>query len=383
MHSNSFQSRAPIRATALITALALVLATGFIGACSTTSSHISSELRTLSGQEIPSLPVDDLREVTEEMKAFLDQHLPPTMSRKKRTWMLALVSADPYILQFRYDPLKTLPPADTFSGRSGNCLSFSLMLVAMAQHAGVPARLQEVSLQPEYRNVNDTFVNSRHINVRLGEGNETFIVDVSGKDIDRSVRTRSITRREAEAQYYNNLGVDALLSNDLPTAWARFQQALATDSSLAYLWSNLGVVYNRNGQVEDAEWAYQTALSADSGETIAMNNLFVIYQQEERWLEAARLEQRVTRHRERNPYYLAMLADQALRSRQYDDAIALLKKSIRINGEEYRFHGALAQAHYLAGDHERAISSLDTARSLAPPAAAADLETLPLSVLPD
>ncbi|NIQ94756.1 MAG: hypothetical protein GWN87_11495, partial [Desulfuromonadales bacterium] len=47
------------------------------------------------------------------------------------------------------------------------------------------------------------------------------------------------------AQYYNNLGVEALLASDLPVAWARFRQALRTDSDLAYLWSNLGVVYNR------------------------------------------------------------------------------------------------------------------------------------------
>ncbi|NIQ94757.1 MAG: tetratricopeptide repeat protein, partial [Desulfuromonadales bacterium] len=84
-----------------------------------------------------------------------------------------------------------------------------------------------------------------------------------------------------------------------------------------------------------------------------------------------------------NPYYLALLADEALRSEHYDDAIALLRRSIKINSEEYRFHSALAQAQYLAGDHEKALSSLDTARALAPPAAAAELESLPLNALPD
>ena len=40
-------------------------------------------------------------------------------------------------------------------------------------------------------------------------------------------------------------------------------------------------------------------------------------------------------------------------------AIELLRRSIRINEEEYRFHGALAQAQYLAGNREEALNSLD------------------------
>ncbi|HKJ15997.1 MAG TPA: tetratricopeptide repeat protein [Xanthomonadales bacterium] len=374
MPSNSVQSKGPIRAKTRTRALVTALATVFFAACSTTSVHSPSDVRPLVGHEIPDVQYDDLREISDEMKAFVDRHLPASMSPSERTWKLAMVSADRYILQFRYNPLKTLPPGDTFTTKTGNCLSFSLMLVAMARYAGVPARLQEVSIEPDYRSVNDTYINSKHINVRLGAGHEKFIVDVSGKKIDENVRTRFISQREAEAQYYNNLGVNALLANELPRAWARFRQALVTDPDPAYLWSNLGVAYRRNGQVDDAEWAYEAALSSDRSDTSAMSNLFLIYQQQGRWLEAAQLEQKVKRHRKRNPYYLAMLADEAVASRQYDDAINLLKRSIRINEQEYRFHGAMAQAQYLAGHRDKALSSLDTARQLAPSSVELELD---------
>lgn len=363
-------------ATFLVTALATTLATGLLGACAALPGHAEHQLRPLTGFEAPAYPLDDLQAVSEGMKAFVDLHLPDSMNHRQRTWKLAMVTADKYILQFRYDPGTTLPPDQTFAMRRGNCLSFSLMLMAMARYAGIPARLQEVVLPPEYRSENDTFISSRHINVRLGDNEESFIVDVSGKDISNSTRIRTVSQREAEAQYYNNLGVDALLDSDLPAAWARFQQAIQTEPRMAFLWSNLGVVYNRNGQTSDAEWAYEVALSANNDDTSALNNLYVIYQQEGRWLEAARLEQKVDRHRRKNPYYLAMLADEAVRSRQYNEAIALLKRSIRINAEEYRFHGAMAQAQYLAGNSEKAMHSLDTARALAP---ASDLENLSLT----
>ena len=345
---------------------ALAIAVVLVSGCASASKPDASSLPALAGQEIPSFEFDDLRHVSDDMIDFLDTHVPASMNDRKRVWQLTMVTSDKYLLGFDYHPGITLPPADTFARRRGNCLAFSLMLMAMAKHAGIPAQLQEVHLPPEFSSRNDTFINSRHINVRLGDGTRTYVVDVSGKDISRSVRTRPISLREAEAQYYNNLGVDELLDNNLPAALARFQQAIEIDPHPAYLWSNLGVVYNRANQVEDAEWAYQVALSTNDLDSSALYNLFLIYQQEGRWLEAARLEPKVDRHRRRNPYYLAVLADEALASRQYNEAIALLKRSIRINSEEYRFHGALAEAQYLAGDHENAIDSLDTARSLAP-----------------
>lgn len=371
------------RAPALAPLLAALLATGLMCACGVAPVHAPADLPPLASHNVPDIEIAELSAVSEEMQDFLASYVPRSMNIGKKAWTLAYLGADPHILGFRYNPSLTLPPAETFRRRTGNCLSFSLMLVAMARHAGVPARFEEAVLEPEYRSVNDTFINSRHITVLLGHGPNTYLVDVSGEVFSDDVRTQRIRDREAAAQYYNNLGVDALLNNDLPLAWAHFRQALETDPGQAFLWSNLGVVYNRSGQVDDAEWAYRTALSVDRRESIAANNLYVIYQQQGRPDEAARLEDRVRRHRMRNPYYLAMLATEALESRHYEDAIQLLRRSIRINGTEYRFHGALAQAQYLAGDYEEALSSLDTARSLAPPAVAAQLDTLPLGTLPD
>lgn len=379
MASNMMQSRAP----ALGPVLAALLATGLMCGCTAQTRQERVDIPPLAGKEIPALASDDLLEVSEAMADFLAQNVPRTMNLGKRAWTLAYMANDRYLLRFNYDPSLTLPPAETFRRRTGNCLSFSLMLVAMARHVGVAAHFEEAVLEPEYSSINDTFVNSRHITVSLGQGQQTYLVDVSGAVFEKDLRTRPIADRRAAAQYYNNLGVEALLVEDLPMAWGRFRQALWTDSSVAYLWSNLGVVYKRNGQLDDAEEAYHKALSVDRGEAIALSNLFVIYQQEGRTEEAARLEKRVERHRKRNPYYLAMLASEALRSQHYDDAIDLLQRSIKINSDEYRFHGALAQAQYLAGDYEDALSSLDTARALAPPEEAAELDKLPLDSPPN
>ncbi len=363
--------------------LVTLVATALLFSCSTVPVHDTASLPPLENQQAAQLPQASLTAVSPEMKQFLEWHVPANTPKAKLAWTLAVLMTDPYILQFEYNPAVTLPPAETFNQRTGNCLSFSLMLVAMAREVGVPARFQEVVLEPDYNSVNDTFINSRHINVVLGRGHDVYLIDVSGQILDNAVRSTRIPDHKAAAQYYNNLGVSALLEDDLPTAWGRFNQAIATDPDLAYLWSNLGVVYNRNGQVRDAEWSYQRSLAVDSRDNIATNNLYVIYQQEGRFEEAAQLERKVERHRKRNPYYLAKLASDALSSREYQQAINLLEQSIRMDDKEYRFHGALAQAHYLAGNHDDARLSLDLARSLAPPEAADSMQSLPLASLPD
>lgn len=379
MASNGMQ----FRASAPVRLMAAMLATSVVLACSTTGSHQAREIPALAGKSTPTLSPDDLELVTDGMREFVRQQVPRDTGSHQRAWTLAHAVTNRHFLPFRYDPSLTLPPGETYRRSTGNCLSFSLMLVAMARQAGVAAHFQEAILEPEYSSVNDTFVNSRHINVVLGEGHFRYTVDVSGRVPEDFVHTRRLSDREAYAQYYNNLGVDALLDDDLPAAWVRFSQALELAPDVAYLWSNLGVTLNRNGQTLDAERAYQTALAVDRGESIALNNLFVIYQQEGRDADAAELERRVERHRKRNPYYLAKLATDALESQQYDQAIDLLRRSIRINEQEYRFHGALAQAQYLAGNSKEARVSLDLARSLAPPGVAAEMESLPLRSVPD
>ena len=375
MSSVSLHRRFPI--------LAGLLAAGLLCACSSAPTLDESTLPTLADQQVPAFQYDDLGEVTPEMAEFVERHLPRDMSQARKTWTLAYIAVDPYIMGFRYDPSVTLPPAEAFRQRTGNCMSFSLMLVAMARHAGIDARFVEIVVDRQWSTTEDTFINSKHINVLLGREYSTYLVDVSGDVFGAHVQRTKLTDREAAAEYYNNLGVEALFENDLASAWGRFRQAVSVNPKIPFLWSNLGVVYNRNGQASDAEWAYKHAMSVDRNETIAASNLYRLYESQGRWQEASGLEKTVERHRRQNPYYLARLADNALESEQYDDAIKLLKRSIRINDREYRFHGALAQALYLAGDYDDALSSLDTARALAPPAAAAELDALPLSALPE
>ncbi|MEE8340223.1 MAG: tetratricopeptide repeat protein [Xanthomonadales bacterium] len=333
----------------------------------------------LENQPLVEIEPVDLLAVSASMQRFIRNYAPEDMARGRKAWNLAYAALDPILLNFDYDPSLTLTAADTFKQRTGNCLSFSNMFVALAREAGLNAWFQEVKLPPEWSNINETILVSMHVNAVVQDGQSEYVVDVSGAKRAEWTRIRKLSDAEAAAQYYNNLGADALVKNDLPRAFAYFEKAIGIAPDTSYIWSNLGVVYNRNGQREDAKKIYLTALEINPAEAVALNNLHAIYLKEGDLFRAEKISSRVEKHRRKNPYYLHHLSSQALDEQRYGDAIELLKRAIKLNDAEYRFHITLARSLYLNGEKNAALQSLAQAKLLAPPDR--ELDTISLTEL--
>jgi tetratricopeptide (TPR) repeat protein len=331
----------------------------------------------LAGWPAVEIPDVDLLRLTPPMQEFTDRYVRPGSEEEGKAWMLAYAALDPYLMDFEYDPMVTLPADEAFRTRHGNCLTFSSMFIAMARDAGLKAWFQEVIVPPEWSAVNETLLVSKHVNAVVAEWGSRYVIDVSRRKQMPLEETRRMSDQEALAQYYNNLGAEALVRNDLPLAHAYFSKALEARPGLAYVWSNLGVVFRRNGQNADAILAYLAAIDQDPGHEVALNNLHTLYTEEGDLESAAVIEQRVERNRRNNPYYLHHLAEVANEEQRWADAIDLLNRAIRLEANEYRFHYALAQAQYHAGQREGARASLERALELAPPEGVAEPLVLP------
>jgi Flp pilus assembly protein TadD len=314
--------------------------------------------------------------VSPEMEQFLARYVPAGLTNKDRTWALAHAVLDPMLLGFRYNPARTLTAEAAFELKTGNCLAFSNMLVALARQAGMEAWYQEVEIAPTWSAEEDILVLSKHVNVIIRSGSWEYVLDVSGRKQGKFNRVRKLRDSEAAAQYFNNLGVDALFEGDLPRAWAYFAESIQTSPDLAYVWSNLGVALNRNGQSEDAKTVYRHALQLNSDENIATNNLIMIYHEEENFAAAEALERKLEQHRRRNPYYLMELANEAAAEERYRESIKLLHQSIDLKEKEYQFHLALARSLRLLGKPAAAQQSIERARELAPGPEEIDAEDL-------
>lgn len=360
------------RCTRLIGA---VTASVVISSCAVHSLQ-TAVIPPLENQPLVEIEQVDLLGVSAAMKQFIRNYAPEGMAGERKAWNLTYAALDPMLLEFDYDQSLTLTAADTFNQQAGNCLSFSYMFVAMAREAGLNAWFQEVNLAPEWSSVNETFLVSMHVNAVVQNGWSQYVVDVSGRGRAKWERIRKISDAEAEAQFYNNHGADALVKKDLARAYANLVKALQIAPDTSYIWSNLGVVYSRNGQPEDAKQAYRTALKINPSENVALNNLYAIYVEEGDLVSADRFGSKVERHRQKNPYYLHHLSFQALDEQRYEDAIKLLNRAIKINEKEYRFHYALARSLYLSGEKDAAEQSLGEAKQLAQPAGKLDTISL-------
>lgn len=370
-------SRQWARISPLIRWGSCLLLASFITSCASTPLRRLPDIPELLNQPEYEVPDVDLLALSPGMKEFIARHSKGSDRRHGGAWTLAYAVMDPYLFDFDYDPQVTLPADITFENRIGNCLSFSSMLVAMAREAGMTAYFQEVEIPPTWRSVADNMLVAKHVNAVIIDDDHSFTVDVSGRVTREIERTRRLNDAEAEAQYYNNLGVDALIQKDIAQAYAYFRKGLETESRQAYLWINMAVVLRRNGQTGDAIMAYRTALEMEPDESVALNNLHIIYTEDENLEAAEEIRGRVERNRQKNPYYIEYLAKEAIEEQRYSDAIRLARKAIDMDESEYRFYYTLARSQYLAGKIDAAGTSLELARELAPDQPSRDVLVLP------
>lgn len=309
----------------------------------------------------------DVLAVSPDMDKFLERYVLKYSNPQTRLEMLVTAVVKSGVLGFDYDGTHTMTASEAFKSRKGNCVAFSNLLVALARRAGLDAHYQEVYLRPQWSDFEeDTVLLFKHVNVVVESKNMSWVVDVSRLDIRPTDRRRIVKDSYAKALYYNNIAVDALLVNDLPTAYAYMRKAIETDASVTDPWVNIGVIYGRNGQLDDAVFAFNRALQIDPNEKSATSNLYEVYIEQEKLESAAELESKVERYRRDNPYYLLRLSDEALAQEQYKESIRLLRKAIQKKSDDHKLHFALAKTQYLSGELAEAESSLLRARKLAP-----------------
>jgi len=350
----------PVRAALLLTGMLM------LGACATqqTANLTPPPLQDF-GPGIPVADIDVLA-VSPAMDEFLERYILKYLNKHTRLSLLVNSITPNGTLGFEYDESLTLTATESFDTHAGNCIGFANMMVALARRAGLKAYYQEVIRRPEWSTHEDTVLVIKHINVVLGLPGYTYVVDISGVKFKPNMRQRSIEDNYAKALYLNNIGAEALLDNNLPTAHAYLSKAVETEPWIADPWVNLGVVYGRNEQLNDAELALQRDLEIDTTEYAAMSNLYEVYIAQEDLESAEALQARVDKYRNSNPYYLLMLSDEALEQARFAESISLLQRAIRKKKDDHELHFALAKTQYLSGKTAAAESSMDRARELAP-----------------
>jgi Flp pilus assembly protein TadD len=162
--------------------------------------------------------------------------------------------------------------------------------------------------------------------------------------------------------FYTNLGAEALLRGEDAASFAFLREAARVRPDIAGIWVNLGVLYARHGHFEHAEAAYLRAIEIDDSERSAFANLVLAYDALGETELAAEYRERVRDYRERNPYWHYASAARAYEERQFSDALAALRRAVRLKPDEYEFYELRGQVLAELGRSKDATQSFERAR---------------------
>jgi len=309
-----------------------------------------------------------ITEVSEEMRAYVQQYTPETSNELWRLQQLIKNLFDEQGANMQYDHTLTLTAQDTFATGKGNCLSYSNMVLAFAREIGLNASYQMVEIPPSWEeSSSNMMLYNHHINVYIEKGLHKIVFDVNAPgDITdfEEFEVERLPDYKAFAQFYNNLGVDQLLEDNYSQALLYFRKAILTDPDFASLWVNLGTLYRRAGRPAEAEAAYYQALDIDVDNYLAFSGLAALHKQAGNKRKARFFERRISKLRMQNPDYRFMLARNAIRAGDYKEAERNLQQAIRMDLDNDRLYMAMGAVKLKLGDQRSADYHFAKAKEL-------------------
>jgi Flp pilus assembly protein TadD len=356
-----------------IARITLVLLAVLLSACASQTRTISTTViedhqRLLRGEvlfpldePLPELEPMELLAVNDDMRAFLDKHIPNKSTSDEMKMAAILRGLFDEGLDLQYYNLATYTAEETFYARRGNCLSFTNLYIALAREEGLDVSYQEVKVPAAWSAVGRRHYFSLHINIMVELSRDRLrVVDFDVQHRSDRVRGKRVSDQTAAAQYDNNMAVHYLEKGDLQLAFLHSRRAIEARPQTGYFWANLGTILRRAGDLDDAEEAYITAIAL-SNEPSAVSNLARLYELQGKHELAATYAQKAQRFREKNPYYLYDLAQSAYQEGEYEAANKLLRSAINKRRDEPEFYRLYGLTWIQLGKPERAESSFEKA----------------------
>ncbi len=310
-------------------------------------------------------PPEQVMAIPPALKQMLHERITPVRSPEQRLYRLVEMVLLPGGLELEYDAEATQTVAETFATRRANCLSFTLLFVALAREVGLEARVQEVRQVVTWYQDKGLIYNAGHVNVGL---------DVAGRkgtvDLDRNVLydrrgPRPISDIRALAHFYNNRGAELMAMEKVEAAKAHYAMALSLEPRFTSTWNNLGVLHARLGDEEDAVRYYQNALSLDPKNPAALANATALHKRRGEHARAAQLAARMEKVRQRDPFYHFMLGNQFEDRGDYSAAIRHYRRAVQLYPSAHQFHFGLARSYFLVGNDRNAERELQLAQRMA------------------
>ena len=264
---------------------------------------------------------------------------------------------------YRHDADHTV--AEAWQTREANCLSFTILTIALARELGIEAYGQEIPRVLSWYREGDTLYFSNHVNAGALIAGRRLTVDVARDEVLTAAPPRQVDDRRLLAIFHSNRAATLLARGDNRLAAGYMDAAFAADDRYATAWSNAGVLAQREGRQDAAERDFQRALELDGAHEGALMNLAGLYAARGEHDREARVRRRIERIQRHNPFHHFLLAAEDEKRGDYARAAQRYRRAISLYAGEHQFHYGLARAYLHLGEGQKAGESLRRAQALA------------------
>jgi len=314
---------------------------------------------------------EDVFSIDQAMLTMVETQLLPERDIRRRARKLLMHLFAKENLALAYQSTANLTAIDSYHNQKANCMSLTIMAFALAKAAKLNVKFQEVKI-PEYWVRNGQYnMLTGHVNLVVTEPKDVSKMVIFGNDIieidfDPFVVKKSFPKKIAKkstvlAMFYNNKGAQALVKHNFDLAYAYFKQATLIEPSFSSAWGNLGILYKMNGNLALAENVYRYAVTIDKDNLTALTNLTLLLKEQGAMSEVKLIEHQLHKKRINNPYYHALLADEAFFNSKNQLALKHYKKAIKLDDTIHEFYFGLARVYYQINDMVRAKSAIKKA----------------------
>ncbi|WP_426688147.1 tetratricopeptide repeat protein [Rhodanobacter ginsengiterrae] len=267
-------------------------------------------------------------------------------------------------LGMEYSADATLTVEQAYRTRKANCLTFTLLTVALAREAGLQAYGQELDNIATWRVDDGIVFRFNHVNAGIAVGGSRFTVDVARDQVVARNPPEPISDQRLLALYYNNRAAELLVGAAPAAATPYMTMALQLAPRYANAWANAGVLQLRQGDPPAAERDYLRALALDPANASALVNLVTLYRNNGDEARHAIYARRLEQVQVKDPYFQFLQAEDDEKQGDYAGAVQHYRQAIRLYDGDSRFYFGLAHAYQQLGKDRYARRAMNRAAEL-------------------
>ncbi len=285
--------------------------------------------------------------VTDDLGAAIADRISPVGSEtRRRDAVLDFIFG---WIKLQYAPSPTRTAAETFSEGQGNCLSFVNLFVAVGRERRLNPFFVEVEDYQRWNYEDGVVISRGHIVAGMYVDGEMATYDFLPYRPKSYRDFEPITDLAAAGHYYNNLGAEALMRNELDAAekWLDIAVRLAPDFDKAI--NNRGILLLRRNRVDEAARVYEEGLELHPQNIPLLTNLVRSYQVQGRHGRAGELLDVLEDLNMASPFFYVYRGDAALAAGDPVLALEYMRRAFRADSELPEVHVGLVRVYVATG----------------------------------